>query len=58
MYTELTLTTSNPLDPNPPEEEHGGMVIDVEERDLVVLLAKDEENLRGRIENRYRVVTE
>ena len=41
----LTLPTSNPLDSNPPEEEHGGMVVNMEKSHLAVLLAKDEEDL-------------
>ena len=40
---KLTLSTGDPLDANPPDREHGGVVVDVEERDLVVLLAQNEE---------------
>jgi len=40
----LTLSTSYPLDPNPPKKEHGGMVVDMKECYLVLLLAKDEED--------------
>ena len=41
----LTLSTSNPLDSDPPQKEHGGMVVDMQERHLAVLLTKNEENL-------------
>lgn len=40
----LTLSTGHPFDPNPPKSEHGGMMVDMKERYLVVLLAKYEEN--------------
>lgn len=41
----LTLSTCHPFDTNPPQEEHGGMVIDMEKGNLTVLLAQDKENL-------------
>ena len=44
--TVLTLSSSDPFDPNPPEKEHGGMVINMEESYLFVLLAKDEKHLK------------
>lgn len=34
----------NPLDANPPEEEHGAVVVDVQEGQLSVLLPQDEED--------------
>lgn len=34
----LTLSTRDPLDTNPPEDEHGTVMVDVEEADLVELL--------------------
>ena len=41
----LTLSSRHPLHANPPEQEHAGVVIDMEEGHLVVLLAKYEEEL-------------
>jgi hypothetical protein len=41
----LTLSTSKILHPGPPVEDHGAVVIDVEEGQLVVLLPQDEEDL-------------
>ena len=41
----LTLSTSNILHPGPPVEDHGAVVIDVQEGQLVVLLPQDEEDL-------------
>ena len=39
----LTLPTRDPFDTNPPDGEHGRVMIHVEERDLIVLLTQDEE---------------
>ena len=44
----LTLSTCDPLDSYPPEEEHGGMMVDMQERDLVVLLSHNEKYLCGK----------
>ena len=44
----LTLASSDPLDTNPPEKEHAGVVVDVQECDLVVLFSQDKEDLGGR----------
>ena len=38
-----TLATRNPLDTDPPDWKHRGMVVDVQEWYLAVLLAQDEE---------------
>lgn len=40
----LTLSTGDPFDANPPEDEHGAVVIDMEEADLVELLPHDEKD--------------
>ena len=45
---KLTLSTSHPLYPNPPEEEHGWMMIDMEKGNLIVLLSKNKEHLFGK----------
>lgn len=37
-----TLSAGDPLDANPPEDEHGAVVVDVEEADLGDLLPQDE----------------
>ena len=42
---QLTLPSCYPFDSNPPEKEHGGMVVDMKEGHLVVLLAHYKENL-------------
>ena len=44
----LTLASSHPLDAYPPEEEHRGVVVDVQERHLAVFLAKNEKHLVGK----------
>ena len=38
-YCELTLAASHPFDANVPDGEHGGVMVDMKERNLVVLLA-------------------
>lgn len=38
----LTLSTRDPFDTDPPEDEHGAVMVDVEEADLVELLPQDE----------------
>lgn len=40
----LTLSTCNPLDANPPQSEHGAVVINVQKGDMVELLTKDEKH--------------
>lgn len=40
----LTLSTGNPFDSNPPEDEHGAVMVDVEEADLVELLPQYEKD--------------
>lgn len=42
---ELTLSSSHILDSGPPVEDHGGVVVHVQEGHLVVLLPQDEEDL-------------
>lgn len=55
----LTHSSCKPLDCNPPYEEHGGMVVDMQEGDLVVLFTQDEEqgvqelNQLGKVEHPY-----
>ena len=40
----LTLSSRDPLDSDPPEDEHGAVMVDMEEADLVDLLPQDEEH--------------
>lgn len=40
----LTLSTWDPFDSDPPEDEHGAVVVHVEEADLVELFPQDEED--------------
>lgn len=40
----LTLSPGDPLDADPPEDEHGAVMVDVEEADLGELLPQDEED--------------
>lgn len=40
----LTLSSGYPFDPDPPQREHGGMVVDVQEGDLVAFLPSYEEH--------------
>lgn len=40
----LTLPSRDPFDANPPEDEHGAVMVDVEEADLVELLPQDEKD--------------
>lgn len=41
----LTLSSSHILDPQPPVEDHGAVMVDVKERQLIVLLPQDKEQL-------------
>lgn len=41
----LTLATSHKFHPSPPVEDHGGVMVDVEEGQLTVLLPQDEKYL-------------
>lgn len=52
----LTRTARHPLDADPPEREHGRVVVDVEEAQLVVLLAEDEEEGVAELEQLAEVV--
>ncbi len=45
IIVTLTLSASHPLYTDPPQEKHGGMVIDVQESDLLVLLSQNKEYL-------------
>lgn len=38
VYLILTLSTGDPFDADPPQSEHGAVVIDMQEADLVELL--------------------
>ena len=40
----LTLAARDPLDADPPQDEHGAVVVDMQEADLVKLLSHDEEH--------------
>lgn len=40
----LTLATCHPLDSDPPQCEHGTVMVHVKERDLVVFLPQDEKH--------------
>lgn len=40
----LTLPSRDPFDADPPEDEHGAVMVDVEEADLVELLPQDEKD--------------
>lgn len=42
--TKERLATGDPFDANPPQNEHGAVVVDVQEADLVKLLPHDEEH--------------
>lgn len=37
------MATGDPVHDKPPDVQHGGVVVDVQDRDLVVVLAQDEE---------------
>lgn len=52
----LTRTPGHPLHTDPPEEEHGGVVVDVEEGQLVGLLAYDEEKRVGELHQLGHVI--
>lgn len=41
----LTLASCHVFDPSPPVEDHGAVVVDMQERQLTVLLPQDEEKL-------------
>ena len=40
-----TFSSGHELDPDPPERHHAGVVVDVQETQLIVLLAQDKEKL-------------
>lgn len=40
---ELTVSTRHPVHDEPPDVEHGGVMVDMQEGDLVVVLPQDEE---------------
>lgn len=44
MNISLTLSSGDPFDADPPEDEHGAVVVDVEKADLVELLPQDEKD--------------
>lgn len=44
MNISLTLSSRDPFDADPPEDEHGAVVVDVKKADLVELLPQDEED--------------
>ena len=53
---EKRRTTRTVLDPDPPQAEHGGVVVDVEEGQLVILLADDEEHRVEHLETFAKVI--
>lgn len=44
MNISLTLSSGDPFDANPPQDEHGAVVVDMEKADLVELLPQDEKD--------------
>lgn len=44
MNISLTLSSGDPFDADPPEDEHGAVVVDVKKADLVELLPQDEKD--------------
>lgn len=44
MNFSLTLSSGDPFDADPPENEHGAVVVDVEKADLGELLPQDEKD--------------
>lgn len=40
----LTLSSRDPFDADPPEDEHGAVMVDMEEADLVEFLPQDEKD--------------
>lgn len=41
--TKIRMAAGDPVHHKPPDIQHGGMVVDVEDRDLVVVLTQNEE---------------
>lgn len=41
--TKIRVATGDPVHHKPPDVQHGGMVVDMQDRDLVVILPQDEE---------------
>ena len=56
IVQSLTASSGKPLGPNPPEEHHGAVMVDMEERDLTVLLPQDEEHSVQQLNNLGEVV--
>lgn len=44
MNVSLTLSSGDPFDTDPPEDEHGAVVVDMEKADLVELFPQDEKD--------------
>lgn len=44
MHILLTLSSCHPFDADPPQREHGAVVVDVQESDLVELFPQDEKH--------------
>lgn len=53
---KLTWSRRNPLDADPPESEHRWMVINVQERKLIVLLAENKEQRVAELQQLWEVV--
>lgn len=53
---ELTRSRGHPLDADPPEGKHRRVMINVKERELIVLLADDEEESVGELQHLREVV--
>lgn len=52
----LTCTSSIPLHSDPPEEDHGAVMVDMKEGDLVVLLPQNEEHCVQQLYNLREIV--
>jgi hypothetical protein len=52
----LTRTRWHPLDSDPPEGKHRRVMVDVQERELIVLLAEDEEERVGELQHLREVI--
>lgn len=44
MNISLTLSSGDPFDADPPQDEHGAVVVDMEKTDLGELLPQDEKD--------------
>ena len=56
MSSVLTGSARDPANSDPPEQRHGSMVIDMEESDLAILLAQDENHLQTNMDEGLTIV--